>query len=84
MHYKCHKINPNHGEWYIDSPDWIKNKKAAINPIKKKDNKCFQYVVTVALNYEEISKHSERIIKMKPFVNEYNSEGTNFLSEKDV
>ena len=35
---------------YIDSPDWIKNKKATINTINKKDNKCFQYAVTVALN----------------------------------
>ena len=25
LYYKCHKINPNHGESYIDSPDWIKN-----------------------------------------------------------
>ena len=24
----CHKINPNRGGSYIDSPDWIKNKKA--------------------------------------------------------
>ena len=22
--YKCHKINPNRGGLYIDSPDWIK------------------------------------------------------------
>ena len=22
---KCHKISPNHGGRYIDSPDWIKN-----------------------------------------------------------
>ena len=28
LHYKCHKINPNCGGLYIDSPDWIKNKKA--------------------------------------------------------
>ena len=35
---------------YIDSPDWIKSKKATINTINKKDNKCFQYAVTVALN----------------------------------
>ena len=28
--------NQNRGESYIDSPDWIKNKKAPINPIKKK------------------------------------------------
>ena len=27
LNYKCHKINPNHGAWYIDSPDWIKHKK---------------------------------------------------------
>ena len=27
LHYKCHKINPNHCGSYIDSPDWIKNKK---------------------------------------------------------
>ena len=45
--YKCHKINPNHSGSYIDFPDWIKNKKTAINPINKNDNKCFQYAVTV-------------------------------------
>ena len=28
LHYKCHKINPNRRRSYIDSPDWIKNKKA--------------------------------------------------------
>ena len=66
--YKCHKINPNHGESYIDSADWIKNKKAAINSINEKENKCFQYAVTVALNHEEIGKHAEKI---KPFINKY-------------
>ena len=40
--HKCHKINPNRGGSYIDPPDWIKNKKATINPIDKNDNKCFQ------------------------------------------
>ena len=42
LYYKCHKINQNHGGSYIDSPDWIKNKKATINPINKKDNKCIK------------------------------------------
>ena len=69
MYYKCHKINPNRGGSYIDSPDWIKNKKETINPINKKDNKYFQYAVTVALNLEEIGKNSERITKIKPFIN---------------
>ena len=53
---KCHKINLNRGGSCIDSPDWIKNKKATISPINQKDNKCFQYAVTVALNNEEIKK----------------------------
>ena len=26
---------------YTGSSDWMKNKKAIINPINKKDNKCF-------------------------------------------
>ena len=53
LYYKCHKINLNRGGSYIDSPDCIKNKKVTINPINKKDNKCFQYVITVRLNYKE-------------------------------
>ena len=56
LYYKCHKTNLNCGKSYIDSPDWIKNKKATINPINKKDNKCFQYAVTVAVNYKEIKE----------------------------
>ena len=64
LYYKYHKINPNCGASYIDSPDLKKNKKATINPISKKDNKCFQYAVTVTLNNEEIGKHTERIKKL--------------------
>ena len=57
---------------YLDSADWIKNKKATLNPINKKDNSCFQYPVTVALNYEESKKDLQRITKIKPFINRYN------------
>ena len=38
LYYKCHKINLNRGESYIDSPDWIKNKKATIIPSIQKIN----------------------------------------------
>ena len=31
LHYKCHKIRLNRGGSYIDSPKWLKNKKAMIN-----------------------------------------------------
>ena len=68
MYYKYHKVNFNHCGSYIDSPDWIKNKKATINP-KNEDDKCFQYAVTVALNYEEIKCNPERVSNIKPFIN---------------
>ena len=42
FYYKCHKINANRGGSYRDSPE---NKKATINPINEKYNKCFQYTV---------------------------------------
>ena len=68
LYHKCHKINFDRGGSYIDSPDWIKTKKAPINPINKKDNNA----ITVGLNYGEIGKHAERIKKIKPFINKYN------------
>ena len=34
------------------------------NPINRKANECCQYTVTVALNHNEIRKHSERITKI--------------------
>ena len=82
LYYKCHKINLNRGGSYIDSPDWIKNKKATINPTNKKDNKCFPYAITATLNCEEIKKDPQRITKIKPFINKYNLEGINYPSKK--
>ena len=34
MHYKCHKVNVKQDGSYISSPDWVKKKKATINPEK--------------------------------------------------
>ena len=56
LYYKSPKINPNRGGSYLDSPCCVKNKKAIINPINK-DNKCFQYAITVTSNHEEIGKN---------------------------
>ena len=39
LYCKCHKINCKRGGSHINSPDWIKNKKATINPINKNVNK---------------------------------------------
>ena len=75
--YTCHETNPNCGRLYTNSPDWIKSKKATINPINKKNNKCFQYA-TVTLNYGEIIKDLQLTTKFKSFINKYNWEGINF------
>ena len=53
LYYNLNKVSLSRGESYIDSPKWLKNKKATINP-KNKDDKCFQYALAVALNYEKI------------------------------
>ena len=65
MYYKCHQVNLKHGGSYIDSPDWRKKKKATINP-KNMDDKCFQYVAIVAINYEEVKWNTERVSNIKP------------------
>ena len=70
LYYILHKISLNRGGSYIDSPDWIKHKKATINP-QNKDNECFKYAITVALNHERIKKDSKNI-KNKHFVDQYN------------
>ena len=72
MYYKCHEVNFRRGGSYIDCPDWIKKEKATANP-KNKDHKCFQYEVTVALIYEEIELHPERVPNIKPFIINYPS-----------
>ena len=61
----------------------MKNKKVTTNPINKKDGKCFQSAIIVALNHEEIKKDPIRITKIKLFINKYNWKGINFPSEKN-
>ena len=63
LYYKLHKISLNRGGSYIDSPKWLQNKKATIN--SNNNDKCFQYAVTVALNYQNIEKDSQRISKIR-------------------
>ena len=77
--YNLHKVSLSRCGSNTDSPKWLKNKKATINP-KNKDNKCFQYALTVALNYEQMKDHPERISKIKPFIDQYNWKDTDFPS----
>ena len=59
MCYKLQKISLNRSELCIDSPEWLKTKKTTINP-KNNDDKCFQYNLTFALNYQSIKKDPQR------------------------
>ena len=56
-------MNPNWGGSYKDFPDWIKSKKASINPINN-DDKYFQYAASFALNHKEIGKISKEYQKL--------------------
>ena len=58
-----------------------KKKKATINT-KNNDNNCFQYALTVALNYQSIKKDLQRISKIKLFINQYNWKEVDLLSEQ--
>ena len=60
------------GESYIKSPEWLKNKKATINPQNENDDNCFQYAITVALNHQNIVRDLQGISKNKPLINQYN------------
>ena len=71
LYYDFNKISISRGGSYIDSPKWLKNKKSVINP-KNNDYKCFQFAITLALNFDKINKNSQRISKIKPFIEEYN------------
>ena len=40
------------------------------NKSKSNNNSCFQYALTVALNYQKIKNNPERISEIKPFIDE--------------
>ena len=76
---KCHEANFRRGGSYIESLDWIRKKKATINP-KNKDDKCFQYAAMAALNYEGAKWNPEPVLNIRPFTNKY-KKGMNYPSK---
>ena len=79
LNYIFHEIDLKRGGSYIETPKWIKNKKATIN-FKNKDDRCFQYSVTIALSYDEIKQDHQRLSRINKFVNRYDWSGINFPS----
>ena len=81
LFYDLNRITISKGGSYIESPKWLKDKKCTINQ-KNNDNKCFQYAATLALNFNNIDKHHQRISKIKPFINNYNWNNIKFPTAK--
>ena len=79
LYYHLQKVGLKRGGSYIDSPKWLKNKKATINPQNNDDN-YFQYALTVALNHQNIANNPQRISKIEPFIDQYNWKEIDFPS----
>ena len=75
LEYHLHKISLNRGTSYIKSFEWIKNKVVTINPKNTKDNNCFQYAITAALNHQNIDHHPKKIIISELTINNYSCKG---------
>ena len=79
LNYIFHKVDLKRSGSYIETPDWIKKKKPVIN-VENYNDKSFQYSMTIALNYDEIKDHHQRVNKVKLFVNKYDWSEINFPS----
>ena len=83
LNYIFHKIDLKRCGSDIETPKWIKKKKATIN-FKNKDDKCFQYSVTIALNYDEMKRNHQRLNRINKFVNRYDWSEINFPSHVGI
>ena len=83
LNYIFHNIDLKRGGSYIKAPEWINKEEATINPKYKDDDNCFQYAITIALNYDKIKKNHQRVSKIKKYVNQYDWSEINFPSHID-
>ena len=81
LYYHLQKIGLKRGRSNKNCLKWLKIKKTTINP-KSNDDKCFQYALTAALNYQNIKSNSERMSNLKPFINRYDSKEIDFTSHQ--
>ena len=77
LYINFHRLALTRGGSCIELPEWLKSKKAVINP-QNKDEECFKWAVIEALHHEEIKHHPERISLLRPYENQYNWKGLEF------
>ena len=68
-----HKIDPCRGALFIDTLEWLKNKKATINQQNTNNAYCFMYSIAIALFHEALGNNPGRISKkLIEYVNAFN------------
>ena len=66
LHYKLHKISLNRGGSYMDSPEWLKNKKVIINP-KNNDDEFFSICSNCCIKLLKHQRQSRKTNKNQAF-----------------
>ena len=79
-----HKIDLRRGASFIDTPEWLKNKKATINPQNTNNAYCFMYAIAIALFHEALGNNPGRISKkLIEYVNAFNWHDIDFPASYD-
>ena len=77
LYINFHRLALTRGSSYSELPEWLKSKKAVINP-QNKDEEYFKWAIIEALHHEEIRHHPERISLLRPYEKQYNWKGLKF------
>ena len=78
LEYHFLKISISRGSSDIPTREWIANKKCTINPKNTKDNSCYLYGISIALNFHKIPNHPDRKPNLISFISNYNWDNVNF------
>ena len=68
LYINFHRLALIRGSSYTGLPEWLKSKKAVINP-QNKDEECFKWAAIEALHDEDIKHHPKRISLLRPYEN---------------
>ena len=74
LYINSHRLVLTRGSTYNELSEWIKSKKAVINP-QNKDEECFKWANIAALHHEEIKHHPARISLPRLYENQFNWKG---------
>ena len=79
-----HKIDPCRGSSFIDTPEWLKNKKATINLQNANNPYCFMYAIAIVLFHEALDNNPGRISKnLIEYVNAFSWHEIDFPASYD-